>query len=407
MIILRMKYLLLLLFIFLVDASFLSKLAETYKDEFLHKNLPQENKKRSQLCTSNLAIKTSAPNIPVNGNVYRQELTAAGCYPVSFNIPSTFTSDILISGSSTGFFFTFGIINNNAWTSTSFNDDVFFSSSSFNVSFANCQLIQDPLWFVVAQYSGNGGDNFTISVTSMPAATIKTDQSTTSIVGQVTPPAIYDLALLTIPNPAVSNIITINSTSTFPYLYLNRNTCPTSNINDYASQGVIELSPFVTTQANQKIYFAAEYNSEISYDVALNIQPVQCGIIPSSDFAVCKVPYPTLLLSKAQVSNVESLIELILVLESSQLSAQCIPILTQVICGGIFSKCDPNNFPLPPCPTDCKALAANCPNFNSTVCQGVPAANTFCYLSTSSSSNQMKTNLILILVCVIMMLFAY
>jgi len=266
-------------------------------------------------------------------------------------------------------------------------------------------LIQDTLWYIIVQYSGVGGDNFTISVTPMTAANIRTVQSTTSIVGQITPPEIYDLALLTIPNPAVSNIISINSSSSFPVLYLKKNSCPTSSVNDYASQGVIELSPFTTSQANQKVYFAAEYSSEISYNVALNIQPAQCGVI-SSDFTVCKVPYSTLLLSKTQISNAESLLALILALESSQLGAQCIPILTQVLCGGIFPKCDPNNFPISPCPTDCKALVTNCPNFNTTICQIVPGASTFCYL-TPSSSNQMNTNLILILACVIMMLFAY
>jgi len=352
------------------------------------------------MCTPNL--KTTAVIVPMDGSVHTQQTTSQACYVFGFNVPANFVFDVLIAGTvSNSFNFFQSIINSNSWTMPNPISESVPFLSPWNISFANCQIAQDTTWYLLSQYTGTGGDNITISVSTTTAATIRTIPfGTTYVGGQVTSPATWDLAVISLPSATKAVSISLNTTISG---YLRRDKCPTLAMNDYSAFFGNPV-PLSTVIPNEVIYMGVHSGFTSSYSGALNVQLVQCGVIPSSYFKTCKVSYSTPLLNQQQVATNENTIGFVTAfLGLFGGGSQCVNPLTQLLCGAAFPKCDPNGFPLAPCPQDCQSIKSNCPSFNITSCN-IPSANTYCYVG---DSVQINSSFVLIFAIIALLLFGY
>jgi len=193
-----------------------------------------------------------------------------------------------------------------------------------------------------------------------------------------------------VPNPGKGNDILfqnyhiVNSSSTSFSISVGKY-CPSPKNNDKSfGSNTINIgdkyyhtaSPAETVYA--LVYQASTFSRAVSFDIT--ITPVTCAV--PTGLTICKavVTYPTD--SAVDAKAAEGIVALATGLGG------CNPTALNVFCGAVLPKCDDNNFPTPPCATDCQAIRNGCSQglTFSGVCPTTPIPNSYCYANAGAVS---------------------
>jgi len=340
-------------------------------------NVPRTSSKRQ---LSNCPPASSAISLSFNGN--NAITSGSSCTTYYFDVPSVGTDDLMVYVNS-GSYIDIYLTRSEQYKGTNPSPDYNFESTG-NQTFwiPNCIVAGTSKWYLNAKYSStvNGTVSFAL-VTATPIP-----QATNEISGSLTESYRWNYGQF---NPAGGDkglqiSFTISTTvDTFPEFYVQRGQCPTQ------SQKT-SYTPYINTESPNQLIFFGIYGFDvfntINYNISITSQPTQCETPQGMKVCSQYVNWQSTIWNATIVSQDESLIELILVLESPP--ASCTPTLTRFFCGDLFPKCDSNGFPELPCQSDCVDLEKDCGSIlNGLNCSDTnypPGVDTYCYLGSSS-----------------------
>jgi len=310
--------------------------------------------------------------------------SGTGCSTYYFDVPSVGTDDLMIYVSNPNLNqFDIYIYRSEGYSGNNPTADYNFQGTG-NQTFLipNCLVSSISKWYINVGSAANVNGTMSFSlVTGTPIP-----QSSNEISGTLTLPNrwFYGQFNPTGASTGVQVSFSISTTlDTYTSFYVNLGTCPTQ-------AQTTSYNPYLNTEApNEPIYFAifsGFFISPIDFNVSIITEPTQCKTPQGMKICSQYVDWQSTVWNSTIVSQQESLIEFVLLVEKPQ--GSCINVFTEFLCIELFPKCNSNGFPLLPCSSDCTTFEKNCESYlNGGNCSDVSyptGVQTYCYLGSSS-----------------------
>jgi len=311
----------------------------------------------------------------LNGGVVNGTIQSSGCQSLSFTVPTGgFNGDLSFRFDSTttglsAVYISNGNINDINWR-INYN-----ANSTTNVP--GCSFVGGNTYFVAieAAYLAFGSASYYLQFQQVPSAAVVLTTTTTTLTGTLRN---GEFNLYRLPPAARANQIQLSgfgntrsdgttSSTSDTYIYVSRGVCPDLFTHEFSYSAGNTIRTFQTRTPLDALYVlvtnsrtTATYN--VTYTGTINVAPVVCAPYRGSS---CDTPWPTAVTSPVEQRNADGIAGL------GSLFCGLFPThrARNVICGASFPACDPNNFALPACASDCTVLVQDCGgtgNCNST-----------------------------------------
>jgi len=307
----------------------------------------------------------------------------------SFTIPPNYQNDLDFTYSLSGSSFGTSMYLVRNPVDTDFMSDYYYDfslSSGDSIRIPGCVLSSNT-WYLKVLVTPTSTYGYNITAGTLPvtvATPISAGVHTLTLNGNN--PL---LLVVNVPNPAMANDLLfqnfkINSSSGYGsgFSIAVGNYCPTPEKHGKRfGTNIINIGDqyYSTASATETVYALVYQNSRsistVSFEVVLT--PVTCTV--PTGLSICSAVVTYSIDSKIDVKSAEGLVALLTAL------AGCNPSAINVFCGAIMPKCDDNNFPIPPCSSDCRTIQNGCSGGMDIVCPTTITPGSYCYANGAES----------------------